>query len=274
MIIPIRYKNVAPYLASFIHRRYPRPKIKEMIYWLTMPSKEKRAKKYIEKLENDDHFYSLKFNVCSNTFYYPKEASWTDLCQTIDECFNSKNWHHFQSEHTPIGPEDIVIDCGAAEGLFSFYAAKKARMVYAIEPIPSWQRSLKKTFLQFENIEFINKGVGHKPAFMRMTNDEIYSRISQTGDIEVEITTIDDLFMNSKNPISFIKADIEGYEFKMLLGAENVIKKYKPKISLTVYHDTNHPSEMIDFLIGIHPDYKFHMRGIAANGNPVILQAY
>jgi hypothetical protein len=65
---------------------------------------------------------------------------------------------------------------------------------------------------------------------------------------------------------------VEGYEFPMLLGAENVILVNRPRISVAVYHRANHHLEMMDYLRDLHPDYQYRTRGIAANGNPIFLQ--
>ncbi|MFN4807124.1 MAG: FkbM family methyltransferase [Akkermansiaceae bacterium] len=273
-MIPRRFSNLAPYFASFVHKRFERPPLGEMFRWIFQPGKEARAAKYIQTKTNNEKFLEVIFKNYDKVFYYPVTASWVDLCQTIDECFNPDNWHHFISPETPIGSDDVVVDCGAAEGLFSIVAAQNAKMVYAIEPVPFWHESLNKTFQHYENIELMPYGVGHKNAEMQMTNDEIYSRITSDGGIRISVRTLDCLFFEKDIPVSFIKADVEGFEFQTLLGAENLIRKNRPKISITVYHDTNHFLEIMDYLRNIHQDYTFKLRGIAANGNPILLQAY
>jgi FkbM family methyltransferase len=273
-MIPRRFTNLAPYFASYIHKRFERPTFSEMFRWIFQPGKEARAAKYIQSKTSNEKFLEVTFKNHEKVFYYPSSASWVDLCQTVDECFNPDNWHHFISPETPIGSEDVVVDCGAAEGLFSIVAAQKARMVYAIEPVPFWHVSLNKTFQQYQNIELLPYGVGHKDAEMQMTNDEIYSRITSDGGIHISVRTLDSLFFDKDIAVSFIKADVEGFEFQTLLGAENLIRKNRPKISITVYHDTNHFLEIMDYLRNIHSDYTFKLRGIASNGNPILLQAF
>ncbi len=41
---------------------------------------------------------------------------------------------------------------------------------------------------------------------------------------------------NPLPPISFLKADVEGYERELLLGAQETIRKYKPRLSICTYH--------------------------------------
>lgn len=124
----------------------------------------------------------------------------------------------------------------------------------------------------FNNVELLKVGVGHKQAQMHMSENEVCSRISSAGGLAVQIETLDVLFADQ--PITYIKADLEGYEFPMLLGAEEVIRRNRPKISVTVYHKTNHFVEIREYLKNIHEDYTFVTRGIADNGNPTLLQAH
>ena len=271
-MLPKRLNNIRPYLASFIFSRFARPPFHELMRWLIQPGKEKRAACFLNRIEEIQDFREIWFKGYEKPFYYPNHARWIDLCQTIDECMNLNKWHNFITKETPLTPNDIVVDCGAAEGLFSFVASAISKKIYAIEPIPTWHPALDKTFSTVQNVQILKYGVGHKKDILNMTNDEIFSKVSSNGNIAIEIDTLDGMLGDT--PITFIKADIEGFEFQMLLGAEKVIKRNRPKISLTVYHDGNDISEIMSFLHYLHSDYSFKTRGIAENGNPVLLTAY
>jgi FkbM family methyltransferase len=273
-MIPRRLEQIRPYLASLIHPRFERPPIHEMARWILQPGKEARAQKYIVSKSLEGDFYKVIFAGHERPFYYPANCSWIDLCQTVDECFNPKNWHCYLTPETSLGPEDTVLDCGAAEGLFSFIAAEVVKKVYAIEPIPMWHRAMQKTFAPFGNVELVERGVGHKAMSVRMTDEEINSKISLTGGVEIQIDTIDAMFFDRGIPVTYLKADVEGFEFPAILGAEATIRKNRPKIALTVYHETNHFAEIRDFLRNIHGDYRFKTRGLAANGNPILFLAF
>ncbi|WP_157735184.1 FkbM family methyltransferase [Desulfovibrio sp. G11] len=55
----------------------------------------------------------------------------------------------------------------------------------------------------------------------------------------VDVTTIDTFFAHKE--VTFIKADIEGAEYDMLLGAQETICRCKPRLAISLYHN---PSDM------------------------------
>ncbi len=71
---------------------------------------------------------------------------------------------------------------------------------------------------------------------------------------------IDTLFEGKK--ITYMKADIEGFEQDMLMGAAEVIKANKPKIAITAYHRPNDYKKMIALIKSCVPEYKCHVKGI------------
>jgi len=274
-MLPLRFRIIRPYVASFIHCNFQRPPVHEVLRWLFQPDKEKRGAKYVLKKEMDGDFTVVYFVGQPGTpFYYPRQFAWINLCETADECFNSNNWHEYLANGMTLGKDDVVLDCGAAEGLFSFIAAPKANKVFAIEPIPAWHPSLAKTFARFPNVKILKVAVGHKKSETRMTDNGVYSGISAEGQLVIPVETIDDMFFANNQRVTFIKMDIEGHEFQALLGAEKTIRANRPRLSITLYHTTNHLIEIRHYLEQIHSDYKFKTRGIAANGNPVLLQVF
>lgn len=63
-----------------------------------------------------------------------------------------------------------------------------------------------------------------------------------------------------KENISFLKADIESWEYYMLKGARESIKKYKPKLAICIYHNAVDFYEIPLFIKEILPDYKVSIR--------------
>ena len=173
---------------------------------------------------------------------------------------------------------DVVIDCGAAEGLFSLLAAKNgANRVICIEPHPAYIRSLGQTFDGHGAVTVINAAVGDAVGETRLTNTGMYSAVTQLpdGTIPIRMETIDHLCSSLCIRPTYIKADIEGFEEKMLLGAAESIATYRPKLAITTYHHFGAAEWMQRFLTKLCPRYKFYLKGLSANpGAMVMLHAW
>jgi len=275
MKLPGRVQIVRPYLASFLHKRFSRPPALEVLRFLVQPDKEGRAARYIQSREREGEFFKVVFSGHPATpLYYPSACNWTDFCQTIDETFNHRNWHYFLSGGMALRDTDVVVDCGAAEGLFTLVAASKAKKVYAIEPLPEFGLGLGRTFGANPKVAILACALGHRQATAMIARDEIRSRLSANGSLQVRVDTIDGLMDDEDEAVTFIKADIEGHEFQMLLGAENTIRTHRPRLSLTVYHSQNSVPQIREYLRQLQTDYAFRTVGIAETGNPVILQVW
>ncbi len=65
--------------------------------------------------------------------------------------------------------------------------------------------------------------------------------------------------------------DIEGSEYEALLGLKNKIKKYKPKLAISVYHNNDHLWQIPKLIYELNPDYKFYLRYY---GGPILPTEY
>jgi len=70
----------------------------------------------------------------------------------------------------------------------------------------------------------------------------------------VKIIKLDDLI---KGPVNIIKADIEGYESKALLGAKNLILNNLPLLIIAVEHYSGQKQELVKIIKQINEKYKF-----------------
>lgn len=124
--------------------------------------------------------------------------------------------HRYLSDTFNLNQDDVVADCGAAEGNFSLTVIEKVSKVYLFESDPEWIEALEMTFKPWrEKVEIVPKFVSDK-------NDAQHC----TGDM---------FFLNRK--VSFLKIDVDGGERKLLKGLERVLHETKPlKIALCTYH--------------------------------------
>ncbi len=110
---------------------------------------------------------------------------------------------------------DVVVDAGVAEGNFALDIVDASSKLYLIETDNEWIEALKKTFQPYNHkIVFIHK-------YLTSYDDGIYA-------------TLDSLI---KEPINFLKMDIEGNEWDALKGSRKLIEKSKRlRCAVCSYH--------------------------------------
>lgn len=88
---------------------------------------------------------------------------------------------------------------------------------------------------------------------------------------EVKTVALDDIV---DGPVGFIKADIESYEYKMILGAKRIISEKAPKMAVCIYHNAVDFYSVIHLIKSINPDYKFSLRHYTHYLSETVLYAY
>jgi hypothetical protein len=83
---------------------------------------------------------------------------------------------------------------------------------------------------------------------------------------------LDDYFKDQK--VSFIKADIESYEYDMLCGASNIIKRDKPLLAICVYHNASDMYTIPLLVKTINPKYNLCIRQHRYSCDETVLYAY
>lgn len=149
----------------------------------------------------------------------------------------------------------VVYDVGAAYGIFTLFFAEsvgKNGKVIAFEPNPKLCRqiieNLELNYL--ENVEVRQIALGKEKKSEALA---FPSRIPGIGSIEihekyrilslknaetvpVQVNTVDNLVAAEKLPKpDFVKIDVQGAEFDVLLGMNQTIRDYKPKIFVEVH---------------------------------------
>lgn len=145
----------------------------------------------------------------------------------------------------------VAVDVGANLGFASIIMAAKVGddgEVFAIEPNPCLYHKLQKAFSLngFKNCHILQCACSSSADianFFIDESDHTQSRVTQEGvGIEIQALTLDHILKHVKKPISFIKIDVEGYEFDVLSGAAEIIDKHRPVI---VFETGMHTSEQI-----------------------------
>lgn len=123
----------------------------------------------------------------------------------------------------------LVIDGGAHVGTWTEIFAQRFEQVHAFESGPAW-RYLRENVGHLPNVTLHNAALTDHPERMRSFHRKRMGkmtsfRVKPDPDGNVEGQTIDALDLPE---CSMIKLDIEGYEFKALVGARLTIARHRP----------------------------------------------
>jgi len=81
---------------------------------------------------------------------------------------------------------------------------------------------------------------------------------SENKDHCVQCVSLDDVLKNYAP--TFIKMDVEGEEKKTIIGAEMIIKRYRPDLAICVYHCINHLWDIALLINSWDLGYRFNLR--------------
>jgi FkbM family methyltransferase len=235
----------------------------ELIRFLIKPQIKTIAYQYIAALEKKED-YEVTFHNYTGQLHWPSTFSLSRLYQVIAETLDKNDWHYYQKDKTVVTKGEIILDIGTAEGLFPLTVVDYCQHIYMIEPSKIFLGCLQKTFDNYtDKISLFNVAVGNQEGRIPFDENSLDGKVAldtEQSSYEIEIRKIDTLMENKK--ITYLKADIEGFEYEMLKGAEETIKKNKPKIAITTYHTQNNPKEIISLIKSFVPEYQYYVKGI------------
>ena len=234
------------------------------------------ARRLISRCEVVGCFREFEIRGFAGVLYVDPSISLRSFHQTLAEQGYAWQWHYYQVPQTRVTPADFVIDCGSAEGLFPFLTRSVASGIVCFEPLPEFVRGLKRTFGADTNVRIVSSALGERAGRAFLGRSDISSSITlETTDTPVEVDTIDAYCERTGFPVSYLKADMEGYEMRLLRGASRTIARLRPKIAVTTYHEPGHAEEIAEFLRSLVPTYRFRTKGIESKtGVPVMLHAW
>lgn len=182
-----------------------------------------------------------------------------------------------------------LVDIGANKGIYCYYLSRKAGSqgkVYAFEAQPELGdhlQSVKESF-NLDNLHIVNKGLSSEPGILKMVRTKVGAGgasfyLQPDGlleELDVPVITLDDFFGREvQETISFIKCDVEGYEYEVLKGGEMVLRRDNPTILLECLDKEAKAGRLFGYLADLgysgffyfvrredHARYRFKDRGI------------
>lgn len=163
----------------------------------------------------------------------------------------------------------IVLDIGANIGIMTTLIARKLRnsKVYAFEPIPENIKTIRKVIEHYklDNVVIYEAALGEESGELRMVMpvinnvkmqglSHVLDESALPGDNDsgtiysVPVHRLDDIMaLRSGTRITAIKIDVENFEYQVLKGGEEVLKKHRPIIYCELW-DNEKKYITIDYL--------------------------
>ena len=162
-----------------------------------------------------------------------------------------------------LNSNEVYLDLGAYNGdtvrQFLGLTGMKYKEIIAVEPEARNFRKLSENTADLKNICLVNKAIGHVQTEVMFTKSTGRGgAVGKGKQYPVEMDTVDNILLGK--PVSYIKMDLEGYEQQALLGAEETIKRYKPKMLISAYHRNNDLWVIPKLVLKYNPEYKIYLR--------------
>jgi len=155
----------------------------------------------------------------------------------------SYEWEMQKRIACELSPQSVFYDVGANAGFYSLlgsFCAGPAGRVYAFEPLPANLLFLRR-HLQLNgarNVTVLELALSDQvgtASFVAETTRAM-GKLGAGGALTVETSTLDCLLAAGRiAPPDCVKMDIEGGEFRALLGARNCFRQFRPKLFLATH---------------------------------------
>lgn len=225
-------------------------------YWLgkkkTLLSQISNIQKTYDLLSDDESKQTL-LSICR--FRLGFQDSYASFKHPEKQYFNELTLNRFS------GLECNYVDCGAYNGDTFLEADQSLSLIgaYLFEPDPN----------NFSQLVQAAKSSRLRPVCIPMAVSDSYrmlsfsgggegGTISEEGDVHIAAVSLDQIL--PKSTVDFIKFDVEGAEISALNGAEELIKRSRPVLVLSIYHRPHDLWEIPELLAKYCHNYKFYLR--------------
>lgn len=190
-----------------------------------------------------------------------KESSIIDVGGWVEDVVYTSIY--FDLPELPHVEDEVFVDVGSYDGesacFFADWAKGEYQQIFCLEPDPANQQKIRERMAGRPNVTIVPKGAWDEATELRFVADgRKQSHVGDEGDTIVPVDTIDHI-LGDVRP-TFIKMDIEGSELRALKGAEQAIRKYRPKLAISIYHRPEDIFTLPDLLLTYHSDYRFYLR--------------
>lgn len=161
-----------------------------------------------------------------------------------------------------LGSRECYADLGAYDGdtvaEFLITVQNRYQKVYAFEPNPKNFTKLMHSFWGMADIRLLQNGAWNKREYLSFNAKAgRSSAVDPNAAGRIRAVSVDDMV---KEPLSYIKFDVEGVEREAIEGCMRQIKMYRPKLAVSAYHRNEDLFSIPLQILSYRPDYRVFLR--------------
>jgi FkbM family methyltransferase len=164
---------------------------------------------------------------------------------------------------------DVVLDCGAYRGETALWLARRAGKsgrVVTFEPSAQNAEGLRRNLAANQAVEMapitlLEAAVSSSAGLLHFNaHGENGSHLDAASTESVTAVTIDGVVEEQHlDRVDFVKMDIEGAEVDALRGAEETLKRFAPRLAISVYHRPHDLPDIAMLIRQARPDYRMYL---------------
>lgn len=187
---------------------------------------------------------------------------------------------YFEKDIIKLSENEVFVDAGVFNGetslLFSEKVNHKYKQIYLFEPNEECRNNSLTNLdeKKLKNYKMFPFGLWNKKDTLYFGGNHLagsYRIQEEVQEHSIDVNSLDNLLGDTE--VTFIKMDIEGAEYEALIGAKNIIKKYKPKLAISLYHKPEDIFQLPLCIKELNNEYKFYIRHYATSKNETVLYA-
>lgn len=215
-----------------------------------------------------------KSRVCMEAFLNQKISGKLKYLKEVYE-----DNQYYDSDIVDFGKMKVIVDCGAYDGdsYLAFLKNYKRNlgkefngMAYLLEPDTRNYHLLLEKCGNDKRCKIKRLGAWDSKDVLTFSEEGTSSGITEQGTVSISVDKIDNVI---DDQVDFIKMDIEGAEYKALIGAEESIKRCHPVLAVCVYHKKRDLLEIPNLIKSFYPEYRFYLRVYSKYSQELVLYA-
>lgn len=164
---------------------------------------------------------------------------------------------------------DIAIDGGAYDCATSIAFAECGAKVFAFEMNAANFKNCQWRLARYgsSNVTLENMGLSNRATEDHYSAIGAASHKDSNGELTAKFIDLDSYIAQKNLPrVDYIKLDVEGAELDVLHGAAQTIKRCKPKMAVSAYHQSDDLWVLARYIKSLRPDYEFEFRHYRIDG--------